>query len=79
MRWAFPSQDPNRVEGIELYDHMTDPGENRNLAALPENAVTVRRLTEQLRLGWQHARQSKVIHEGVDWVLHALTRTIRAD
>jgi len=60
------AQDPNRVEGLELYDHVTDPAENRNLAALPENAVTVRRLTEQLRLGWKHARQPILIHGGVD-------------
>lgn len=43
------------VQAVELYDHRTDPGENRNLADKPEHAATVADLTKQLRAGWKAA------------------------
>jgi len=47
---------PERIIGVELYDHVTDPAENLNVAKLPENAALVQDLTRQLRAGWQAAR-----------------------
>lgn len=35
--------------GRELYDHQTDPGENTNVAAQPENKALVEQLSRQLR------------------------------
>jgi len=43
----------------ELYDHRTDPGEDVNVAALPERAVTVKRMARRLRAGWRTARSER--------------------
>ncbi len=48
--------DHSQVDAIELYDHQTDPQENSNLAARPENADLVKELTAKLRAGWKAAR-----------------------
>jgi iduronate 2-sulfatase len=48
-------KDPTEVKAVELYDHQADPGEDRNIASLPENAALVQQLTQQLRLGWRGA------------------------
>lgn len=45
-------EDHNRVEFLELYDHVNDPQENRNIAELAEHAGLVRELTAKLRAGW---------------------------
>lgn len=39
----------------ELYDHESDPQENENLAAFPENQQIVQELAKQLKAGWQVA------------------------
>lgn len=49
-------QDHSQVDAIELYDHQTDPQENQNIAALPEQAALVKQLTAQLNAGWKAAR-----------------------
>ena len=36
----------------ELYDHETDPRENKNIAELPDNSQLVKDLSEQLKAGW---------------------------
>ena len=41
--------------GRELYDHETDPMENKNLAVDPGRASLIKRLEEQLQLGWKSA------------------------
>jgi arylsulfatase A-like enzyme len=41
--------------GVELYDHQTHPGENVNIAGLPENKTLVAQLSAQLRAGWRAA------------------------
>lgn len=46
---------PGRVEGLELYDHEIDPGENRNLASEPGNQGLVSELSRRLDLGWKAA------------------------
>jgi arylsulfatase A-like enzyme len=48
--------DPSKVNAIELYDHQTDPQENQNIAARPENAALVKELTVKLATGWKAAR-----------------------
>ena len=35
---------------IELYDHQTDPGENTNIAANPENKELLRKLLAQMKI-----------------------------
>jgi arylsulfatase A-like enzyme len=40
----------------ELYDHLKDPDENINLAAVAEHSATVERLAAHLRAGWRGAR-----------------------
>ena len=47
---------PLKVIATELYDHRVDPQENRNLAAKPENAGLVEKLSAQLSAGWKAAR-----------------------
>jgi len=44
-----------KVLGRELYDHKTDPRENKNLAVDPGRASLLRRLEEQLQSGWKSA------------------------
>lgn len=41
--------------GIELYDHATDPQENRNVAAAPENQELVPELGKRLAHGWEES------------------------
>jgi len=44
---------------IELYDHKTDPDENKNLATDPKHQNTVNALRAALEAGWQTARPAK--------------------
>jgi len=44
-----------KLGGLELYDHESDPQENVNLANQPENKELVKRLTAQLAAGWRLA------------------------
>ena len=48
--------DHTKVEATELYDHETDPQENRNIAQRPENAALVSQLMGQWKAGWRGAR-----------------------
>jgi arylsulfatase A-like enzyme len=48
--------DHSKVDAIELYDHQTDPQENRNIAAKPQNAALVKELAAKLDAGWKAAR-----------------------
>lgn len=43
------------VVARELYDHEADPGENVNVAVLPENRGLVGKLSEMLHAGWRAA------------------------
>jgi len=51
-------QDHSRIDAIELYDHESDPQENTNIAALPENVELVKRLMAQWSAGWKGAKPS---------------------
>ena len=48
--WARPGEAP---EGVELYDHDTDPRETRNIAG--ERGQLVEQLSARLRAGWRGA------------------------
>ena len=54
--WTVKDKEP---VGIELYDHQKDPGENVNLANLPENKELVARLAKMLHAGWKAALPPK--------------------
>ena len=56
-------QDHSVIDAIELYDHATDPAENRNIAADPTNNELVARLMKQWSAGWQGARPSPAARE----------------
>jgi iduronate 2-sulfatase len=45
--------DPAKVEEVELYDYVDDPGETRNIADEPAQAETLRTLMTILREGWR--------------------------
>jgi len=38
-----------KIEGVELYDHRTDPGENKNVAGLAGNEIVCKELSQMLR------------------------------
>lgn len=50
--WAEPGKKP---EGVELYDHQTDPDENVNVASALQNKDVVARLSTMLKDGWKAA------------------------
>jgi len=50
--------DKTKVDATELYDQVTDPQENTNVAADPLNAELVASLMTQWRAGWQGARSA---------------------
>ena len=47
--------DHTKVDAIELYDHQTDPEENKNIANDPKNKALVEKLTIQWNAGWRGA------------------------
>ena len=49
--------DRTKVDAIELYDEVTDPQENVNIAKDPKNAELVKKLMAQWEKGWQGAKQ----------------------
>jgi iduronate 2-sulfatase len=40
-------QDHTKVDAIELYNHLTDPQENKNVANAPANTELVKKLMAQ--------------------------------
>jgi arylsulfatase A-like enzyme len=56
-RWVH-RDDHTKVDAVELYDHMTDPEENSNIANDSANVELVAKLTRQSIAGWkrQHIR-----------------------
>lgn len=57
-RWVHTDQ-PTKVDAVELYDHQADPQENTNIAHLPEHKALVTQLTTQWQAGWRGARKSE--------------------
>jgi uncharacterized sulfatase len=55
-RWRYTEWGEGK-DGVELYDHQTDPKEFTNLAMDPKHADTVKQLQALLRGGWQKAQQ----------------------
>ena len=60
-RWQQRGK-PDKVEAVEIYDHLNDPDENVNLAADPANKELVKQLTTQYLKGWQGALPGKTQH-----------------
>lgn len=56
-RWVHRN-DHSQVDAMELYDHLSDPQENTNVANDPANRELVDRLTAQLLAGWKAAAKS---------------------
>lgn len=54
-RWV-KRDDPSQVAAVELYDHQSDPGEDRNAADDPAHAEALKALTAQALAGWKAAR-----------------------
>lgn len=54
-RWRYTEWDGEK-SGMELYDHDSDPGEHKNLAADPNHNRTVAELNNILHSGWKSAR-----------------------
>lgn len=60
-RWRYTEQDEGK-EGVELYDHTSDPREFTNLARDPKHAQVAAELKQMLRAGWKSAvLQSRVV------------------
>lgn len=53
-RWRYTEWDEGR-QGVELYDHESDPGELHNLAGNVKHRVQQQQLRELLRRGWRAA------------------------
>lgn len=53
-RWRYTEWDQGS-QGVELYDHETDPGELHNLAASTSHKELVAQLRRQLKAGWRAA------------------------
>jgi iduronate 2-sulfatase len=54
--------DHDKVDATELYDHLTDPQENTNLASHADQAALVGQLTAQWKQGWQAAKPPVPAH-----------------
>ena len=52
---ALGKADWSELAGRELYNHSSDPEENRNVVAEPASATVVVELSRQLRVGWRGA------------------------
>jgi len=52
-RWV-DRYDHTKVDAVELYDHLNDPGENTNIANDPANAALIAKLTRQSIAGWKN-------------------------
>jgi arylsulfatase A-like enzyme len=57
-RWV-DRDNHSKVDAVELYDDQADPQENVNIAADPQNAELVAKLTAQWLKGWQGAQTAK--------------------
>lgn len=56
-RYRYTEWDDGKM--LELYDHTNDPGEYRNLALDMNNAMLVREMQHQMRIGWRGALPKK--------------------
>ncbi len=53
--WNKEMKTQGELLASELFDHETDPEENRNLANEPSHAKTLEALSKQLKMGWRSA------------------------
>jgi arylsulfatase A-like enzyme len=54
-RWRYTEwkDGKNQAVGVELYDELADPQENKNVAGETNNQEVIARLAQQLHVGWQ--------------------------
>jgi iduronate 2-sulfatase len=59
--WRYTEwvNDKEENAGVELYDHQTDPDENRNMADRPEFKAVVAEMARALHGGWREAIPAK--------------------
>ena len=57
-RYRYTAWGENGAEGVELYDHESDPNEMSNLANNPEHASTAKTLAQQLLVRIEAARKA---------------------
>ena len=50
-RWRYTEWEEGK-QGVELYDHQTDPGEMKNLAADSKHASTIAELMALVKKNW---------------------------
>ena len=58
VEWYSWNKEENKADNLisrELFDHNTDPQENRNIIAEIENKLIVEELSEQLKKGWRYS------------------------
>ena len=53
--WDETTKTAGELAAVELYDLISDPDENINIAGFPEYAETIRGLSEKLKAGWHAA------------------------
>ena len=53
--WDNENKAAEELAGKELYDLLTDPQENNNIAVLPKHEAVMSRLSKQLKAGWRGA------------------------
>ncbi len=59
VEWYTWLKDENKKGDLlrrELYDHQTDPQENKNIANDPEYKETIDLLSQQLQNGWRYSK-----------------------
>jgi len=54
--WDNEKKIPLDFVSAELFDHSIDPGENINIASIPDNTELVDLLSKKLKAGWKAAR-----------------------
>jgi iduronate 2-sulfatase len=59
VEWYVWNKEENEAGDLlcrELFDHQTDPQENKNIAEIPEYKNVVESLSQQLKRGWRYAK-----------------------
>jgi iduronate 2-sulfatase len=59
VEWYSWNKEENKADTLicsELFDHNTDPQENKNVVAEIANKVVVEELSEQLKKGWRYSK-----------------------
>jgi len=74
VRYRYTEWGDKGIEGVELYDHETDPSEMKNLAAEKDHAETVAALAVRLR---QRVKEAATAPKGVDQIIFENRRRVK--